>query len=67
MPPTLTFDPPRGGAAGLYRLHTVAAPVDPISYTVDVHALAALARTVRPKLITIGGSLNHPPRGSGDP
>jgi glycine hydroxymethyltransferase len=51
------------GAAGLYGLTTVAAPVDPVGYTVDVDALAALARDVRPALITIGGSLNlfaHP-------
>jgi glycine hydroxymethyltransferase len=37
--------------------------VDPTTYTVDVQALAALARTERPRLITVGGSLNlfpHP-------
>lgn len=50
-----------GGAAGLYRLTTVAAPVDPARYTVDVDALRDLARTLRPKLITIGGSLNLNP------
>ena len=53
----------RGGAAGLYRLNCVAAPVDAGGYTVDVDALRAQARAVRPKLITIGGSLNlfpHP-------
>lgn len=49
------------GAAGLYRLTTVAAPVDPARYTIDVDALADLARTVRPKLITVGGSLNLNP------
>lgn len=49
------------GAAGLYRLTTVPAPVDQNTYTVDVDALADLARTVRPKLITIGGSLNLTP------
>jgi glycine hydroxymethyltransferase len=49
------------GAAGLYRLRTVAAPVDPVDYTVDVDALAGLARETRPKLITIGGSLNLTP------
>ena len=49
------------GAAGMYRLRTVPAPVDPASYTVDVDALAELARTVRPRLITIGGSLNLTP------
>ncbi|WP_238011614.1 beta-eliminating lyase-related protein [Dactylosporangium sp. AC04546] len=53
----------RDGAAGLYRLTTVAAPVDADRYSVDLHALAELARQVRPSLITIGGSLNlfpHP-------
>lgn len=49
------------GAAGLYRLDTVAAPVNPADYTVDVDALAQLARSTRPKLITIGGSLNLTP------
>jgi glycine hydroxymethyltransferase len=51
------------GAAGLYGLKTVAAPVRPDGYTVDVAALRLLAREVRPKLITAGGSLNlfpHP-------
>lgn len=49
------------GAAGLYRITTVDAPVDPTRYTVDVDALADLARTVRPRLITLGGSLNLNP------
>lgn len=51
------------GCAGLFGLVTHEAPVAADGYTVDVDALAALARTVRPKLITIGGSLNlfpHP-------
>lgn len=51
------------GAAGLYGLTTVAAPVLADGYTVDVDALAVQAREVRPRLITIGGSLNlfpHP-------
>jgi glycine hydroxymethyltransferase len=51
------------GAAGLYGLHTRPAPVDPAGYTVDVAALREDARRLRPKLITIGGSLNlfpHP-------
>ena len=51
------------GAAGWYGLKTVAAPVAADGYTVDVDALAALAAEVRPRLITIGGSLNlfpHP-------
>ncbi|NJM84217.1 MAG: aminotransferase class I/II-fold pyridoxal phosphate-dependent enzyme [Tabrizicola sp.] len=51
------------GCAGLYGLTTHAAPVNADGYTVDLAALHALARQVRPKLITIGGSLNlfpHP-------
>ena len=51
------------GAAGLYGLRTVGAPVDVAHYTYDIDALATLAREVRPSLITIGGSLNlfeHP-------
>ena len=51
----------RAGAAGLYRLSSASAPIDPVDYTVDVDALAELARAVRPKLITIGGSLNLTP------
>ncbi|ALH79405.1 serine hydroxymethyltransferase [Sphingopyxis macrogoltabida] len=53
------------GAAGLYGLKVHTAPVDADNFTVDVAALADLARQVRPKLITIGGSLNlwhHPIR-----
>ena len=51
------------GAAGLYGLKTVAAPVLADGYTVDVDGLHTLAQQVRPKLITLGGSLNlfpHP-------
>ena len=51
------------GAAGLYGLRIHPAPVDAEGYTVDVAALAKLAHAVRPKLITIGASLNlfpHP-------
>ena len=51
------------GAAGLYGLKTVSAPVHADGYTVDVDALRALARRAMPKLITLGGSLNlwpHP-------
>jgi glycine hydroxymethyltransferase len=54
------------GAAGLYRLKTVAAPVDAGGYTVELDALRELARAVEPRLITIGGSLNlypHPVAG----
>jgi glycine hydroxymethyltransferase len=52
-----------GGCAGLYGLVTHAAPVDADGYTVDLGALRDLAHRVRPRLITIGGSLNlfpHP-------
>ena len=51
------------GAAGLYGVKTISAPVYADGYTVDVDALRALAHEVRPKLITLGGSLNlfpHP-------
>lgn len=53
------------GAAGLYGLTVHHAPVDATNYTVDVDALHLFAQRVRPKLITIGGSLNlfpHPVR-----
>lgn len=53
------------GAAGLYGLDIHLAPVDASLYTVDLDALRQLARRVRPKLISIGGSLNltpHPVR-----
>jgi glycine hydroxymethyltransferase len=50
-----------GGSAGMYRLRTVAAPVDPTRYTVDVGALRELAHEVRPALITLGSSLNLAP------
>lgn len=51
------------GAAGMYGLNTVPAPVHANGYTIDVDALRTLAHEVRPKLITVGGSLNlfpHP-------
>jgi glycine hydroxymethyltransferase len=51
------------GAAGWYGLKTHPAPVDAHSYTADVAALRAEARRLRPKLISIAGSLNlfpHP-------
>src|SRR6056297_1439611 len=53
------------GCAGLYGLRTGPAPVLADGYTVDVAALGALARSERPKLITLGASLNlfeHPVR-----
>jgi len=51
------------GAAGLYGLDITEAPVDENNYTVDVDKLRKLAHEIKPKLITIGGSLNlfpHP-------
>jgi glycine hydroxymethyltransferase len=53
------------GAAGLYGIVTHPAPVDAARYTVDLDALRRNALRLRPKLITIGGSLNltpHPVR-----
>ena len=52
-----------GGSAGMYRLHTVPAPVDAARFTVDVDALRVLALEHRPRMITIGASMNlypHP-------
>jgi len=51
------------GCAGLYGLRIVEAPVAADGYTVDVDALRALAHDLRPRLITLGASLNlteHP-------
>ncbi|WP_299353952.1 aminotransferase class I/II-fold pyridoxal phosphate-dependent enzyme [uncultured Shimia sp.] len=53
------------GCAGLFGLHSLPAPVDSDGYTVDLVALAEMARRERPAMITIGGSLNlceHPVR-----
>lgn len=53
----------RGGSAGMYRLTTVSAPVDAERFTVDVDALRRLAHEHRPRMITIGASMNlfpHP-------
>ena len=53
------------GCAGLFGLRTVPAPVSPEDYSVDVDALADLAERERPRLITLGASLNlfeHPVR-----
>lgn len=55
----------KAGCAGLYGLVTHDAPVNADGYTVDLAALRDLALRVRPKVITIGGSLNlfaHPVR-----
>ena len=51
------------GCAGLYGLTIIEAPVNKDGYTIDIEALRSIARTEKPKLITIGGSLNlfeHP-------
>jgi glycine hydroxymethyltransferase len=53
----------QAGCAGLYGLIIHAAPISADGYSVDVDALAELARDVKPKIISIGGSLNlfeHP-------
>lgn len=53
----------KAGCAGLYGLVTHDAPVNADGYTLDIPALAELAEKVRPKVITVGGSLNlfpHP-------
>jgi glycine hydroxymethyltransferase len=53
----------KAGCAGLYGLTTHAAPIDADGYTLDLAALHDLAHAVRPKIITVGGSLNlfpHP-------
>jgi glycine hydroxymethyltransferase len=53
------------GGAGRYRIVSHAAPINAKGYTVDIEALRIQARKVKPKLITIGGSLNlfpHPIR-----
>ncbi|MHA7887326.1 aminotransferase class I/II-fold pyridoxal phosphate-dependent enzyme [Roseicyclus sp.] len=53
------------GCAGLYGLRTLPAPVSPEDYSIDVDALADLAARERPRLITLGASLNlfeHPVR-----
>ncbi|MEY8839178.1 serine hydroxymethyltransferase [Cribrihabitans sp. XS_ASV171] len=51
------------GCAGLYGLRTVPAPVDADGYSLDLDGLRKLAHAEKPKLITVGGSLNlfeHP-------
>ena len=48
----------KAGCAGLFGLNTLDAPVDADGYTLDIAALRLLAQEVRPKLITVGGSLN---------
>ena len=56
----------RAGAAGLLGLDIHEMPIDAERYTADLDGLATLAERVRPKLITIGSSLNllpHPVAG----
>lgn len=51
------------GCAGLYGLQTHAAPVNADGYTVDLTALADMVQSLKPRIITLGGSLNlwpHP-------
>jgi glycine hydroxymethyltransferase len=51
------------GCAGLFGLRTVEAPVLADGYAIDAEALLALAKAEKPKLITVGASLNlyeHP-------
>lgn len=51
------------GAAGLFGLKIHQAEADPDRYTVDLDKLREQAQRLKPKLITIGGSLNllpHP-------
>lgn len=45
------------GAAGLYGLVTHAVPHDGARMTIDLDALRTMARSIRPKLITVAGSL----------
>ena len=52
-----------GGSAGMYRLTTLPAPVDAGRFTVDLPGLRALALEHRPRMITVGASMNlypHP-------
>ena len=51
------------GCAGLFGLNIIEAPIDKDYYTVDIDQLRELALKEKPKLITLGGSLNlfeHP-------
>ena len=51
------------GCAGLFGLNTVPAPVNADGYTLDIDGLRKLAHELKPKLITVGSSLNlqeHP-------
>ena len=51
------------GCAGLYGLRILHAPVNSDGYTIDINALEDIAKAEKPRLVTIGGSLNlfeHP-------
>ncbi|MGJ8616900.1 MAG: serine hydroxymethyltransferase [Sulfitobacter sp.] len=51
------------GCAGLFGLNTVPAPINADGYTIDIEGLKVLAHELKPKLITVGSSLNlfeHP-------
>ncbi|SMX40269.1 serine hydroxymethyltransferase [Octadecabacter ascidiaceicola] len=53
------------GCAGLFGLRTIEAPVLADGYTIDAGALMGVAQKEKPKLITVGSSLNldeHPVR-----
>ncbi len=53
----------QAGCAGLYGLAIHPAKADAASYSLDLDALSQQARAVKPKLITVAGSLNllpHP-------
>lgn len=55
----------KDGAAGLYGLDIHQAPVNTDGYTIDLDGLRDLALKLRPRLITMGASLNlfaHPVR-----
>ncbi|MGE0240695.1 MAG: serine hydroxymethyltransferase, partial [Parvibaculaceae bacterium] len=46
------------GAAGLYGLRIHEAPIDAATYAIDIAKLKTMTQSLRPKLITLGGSLN---------
>ncbi len=47
----------KAGAAGLYGLRTEPVPFDGAAMTIDLEALRRAAKKLRPKLITVAGSL----------
>ncbi|MEX2501197.1 MAG: aminotransferase class I/II-fold pyridoxal phosphate-dependent enzyme [Trueperaceae bacterium] len=49
------------GAAGRIGLEVHPAPIDADGFTVDVDGVRELAQRIRPRLITLGGSLNLAP------